>query len=66
MSEGIASTTIFEVIKQFIILQVLRLFFSTHVKKIFGMLAVQVESSTVSALIEKVLYLSPKERRSLP
>ena len=42
MKEGITSSSIFEVIKHFIILQILRLFFGTHVLKIFSRLTIQV------------------------
>jgi len=62
LKEGTASSSVYDVTKQFVLLQVLRLFFSTHVKKVFGRLAVQIESSIVGRLIEKVVYMSQKAR----
>ena len=65
MQEGATSRTSGEVVRIFIILQITRLFFSTHVKKVFSQLSVQVESSLAVKLVEKTLSLSSSERNNI-
>ena len=59
MQEDESTRSSSEITEKFMVLQVLRMIFGAHMKRLFQELAIQIESTIAKRLVKKALQLNP-------